>query len=119
MDLNDQIARCRLMVSLVAVDEKITDEEAMFLRRTFERMGVTEQEMGLVMEKHSESAAVAVIKGLDRVDRLEVLDDLSYAAFADGHLDEHEKNYIERMAQELDLDEQDVAEALGRAKALH
>lgn len=119
MDLNDRIAHCRLLVSLIVADDEITAEETAFLRRSFERLGVAEEEMAEVMDSFSEQDALTLVRGLERVARLDSLNDLACAAYADKRLDEEEEAFLKRVSEGMDLDAADLDEALARARALN
>jgi uncharacterized tellurite resistance protein B-like protein len=113
----EQIARCRLIVSMIAADGEIAEEEKAFLHRTMYRMGLSSEDMKDALDHMAEEEAEAIVKGLDRIERLDFLNDLAFAAMADGHLDENERAYIDLLAKEMSLDAHDVTEALQRAKA--
>ncbi len=118
MDLNDRIARGRLIASMVAADDDVTASELEFLERALGRLGLSVEERKSALSLINAKAAEELIAGLDRIDRLDFLNELAEAAYADGHLDDHERDYIDRLAQVMALGEDDLEEALGRARAL-
>ena len=118
MDLNDRVARGRLIASMVAADNKVTKDEKAFLAKSLERLGLDDDERQQAMGGIEVKAAEKVVGKLDRIERLDFLNDLAHAAYADGKLDKSEKVFIERMAGIMTLSKDDLNEALGRAKAL-
>ena len=118
MNLNDRVARGRLIASMVAADDEVTAEESLFLNKSLERLGLDDDERGEALDLLKVKEAEEVVRGLDRIERLDFRNDLALAAYADGRLDQHEQDFIERLTGIMDLSSDDLSEALGRAKAL-
>jgi len=118
MDLNDRVARGRLIASMVAADDKVTKKEEAFLDKSLERLGLDDEERAQALGKVGVKEAEKVISNLDRIERLDFLNDLAQAAYADGELDKSEETFITRLSKVMKLDKADLGEALGRARAL-
>ena len=118
MNLNDRVARGRLIASMVAADDEVTADESLFLNKSLERLGLNDEERGQALDLLKVKEAEEVVRGLDRIERLDFLNELAHAAYADGRLDPHEEDFIERLAEIMDLGADDLGEALGRARAL-
>lgn len=116
MNINDRVARCRLIASIIVADDEVTEEELAFLERAMKRLQLTEEDKAKAMVLFDEAEAEEALAVLDRDERLGFLDEMAAAAWVDNHLDEYEIDRIQELAQAMSLNKEDVDKALERAK---
>ena len=106
MDINDKVARYRLLACLALADENVEIEELDFLERAMERFGLDtldEHEKARVTVLLSEDEALAAVHSLSDTERHAFLADCVDLAWADNHLDEDEVAMITRVATAMGL----------------
>ncbi len=116
MDINDKIARCRLIASLIVADDNVEDAELELLERAMEGLDLSEEDKAKVMVLLDEEQAEAALETLTDDERLAFLDDLAAVAWVDGDLDDYERDMIIRVAGAMDLTEADANAALERKR---
>lgn len=117
MDINDRVARCRLIASIIVADDEVTEEELAFLEKAMQRLGLTEQDKAKAMVLFDESEAKAALSALGRDDRLAFLKEMADAAWVDNNLDEYEVERIQELASAMNLSQEDIDAALAQAQA--
>jgi len=105
MELDAQVkaAYCRLIASLVAADEVVTEEEERFLKRTIERLGLSDEDLTAALQVVDTDEAAATLAELPEVARRAIVQQLVDAAYADGHYHPAESANIARVAEVLGL----------------
>lgn len=116
MDINDKVARCRILASLVVADDFVEEVELEFLQRTMDRLGLTEDEKARVMVIVDTDEALDALDSLTDDERARFLDSLAEVAWIDGDLDDYEVEQIRNVAFAMGLDEGAVNAALRRAE---
>ena len=117
MDINDRVARCRLIASIIVADDEVTEEELAFLEKAMQRLGLTEQDKAKAMVLFDESEAKAALSALGRDDRLAFLKEMADAAWVDNNIDEYEVERIQELASAMNLSQEDIDAALAQAQA--
>jgi len=117
MDINDRVARCRLIASIIVADDEVTEEELEFLERAMKRLGLTEQDKAKAMVLFDESEAQNALSALDRDARLGFLKEMADAAWVDNNLDDYEVERIQELATAMSLSQDDIDAALTKAQA--
>jgi len=101
MAVDESVARCSLIAGLIAADDVVTQEEAEFLARAMDRMGLTTDQRSAVLGDVDTMDASFMAATLPPEEKRALLDDLVQAAMADGHLHPSEEQYIRRMAMAM------------------
>lgn len=116
MDINDKVARCRILATLVVADDDVQESELEFLERAMERLDLNEAEKAQVMVLLDEDEALAALDSLLPEERLTFLDELADVCWADGDLDDYEVEQLRVICGALALDEEAMQRSLERAK---
>ena len=100
MELDPEVkaAYCRLIASLVAADEVLTEEEERFLERTLERLGMSDDDLTAALQVVDADEAAAILARLPVADRRAVVQELVDAAHVDGDVHPAETANIARVA---------------------
>lgn len=117
MDINDKVARCRLLATLIVADDFVEDAELELLERATERFGLTDEEKAKVMVLLDEDEAIEALDSLTDDERLEFLDSLAEVAWVDDDLDDYEVEQIRKVANAMGLTEDKIQSALENARA--
>lgn len=115
MEINDKIARCRLLATLVVADDNVEESELEFLERAMERFELTEEDKVKVMVLLDEDEALEAIESLPDNERHEFLNDLAEIAWIDGDLDRYEIDQVHKVATAMGFNALDVERALDSA----
>lgn len=115
MDINDKVARCRILATLVVADDVVEIEELELLENTMAKLDLTEEEKAQVMVLLDEDDAIAALDSLDDEERLQFLEEMAEAAWVDGDLDEYEVEQIRKIVGHMALTEEDLKAALKKA----
>ena len=116
MDINDKVARCRILATLVVADDFVEEAELEFLERAMGRLGLSEEEKTQVMVLMDQDAALEALDSLTHSERVEFLDDLAAVCWVDGDLDDYEVEQLRVVCDALGLDEGQMKSALARAQ---
>ncbi len=116
MEINDKVARCRLLASIIVADDFVEDVELDFLERTMTRLGLDEEEKTRVMVIVDADETLDALDSLTEEEREEFLDSLAEVAWVDGDLDDYEVAQIHKVASAMGLGETAVRQALRRAE---
>ena len=101
--MEERVAHCQLIASVLAADGMMQDDEKHFLERAMTKMGLSDEEREKVISfKDSENAAAA-LRGLAKEERQKIVDDLVRAALVDGKLSPHETEMVGKIREALGL----------------
>ncbi len=117
MDINDKVARCRILATLVVADDFVEDVELEFLQRAMNRLDLTEEEKALVMVLLDQDDALEALDSLTTSERHEFLDELADVCWVDGDLDDYEVEQLRVVCEALGIDEGAMKASLERAQA--
>lgn len=112
MDINDKIARCRLIATLIVADDEVDDREIALLERTMVGLEMSDEEKARSMVVMGEEVAAEALKTLSREERVGFLNHLAEVAWVDGHLGDYEVEVILRVAKAMGLGKSEVDGAL-------
>lgn len=112
MDMNDKIARCRLIATLIVADDEVDDREIALLERTMVSLEMSDEEKARAMVVMGEEVAAQALQTLSRDERVDFLKNLAEVAWVDGHLDDYEVEVILRAAKAMGLAPDEVDSAL-------
>jgi uncharacterized tellurite resistance protein B-like protein len=116
MDINDKVARCRLLATLVVADDFVEDVELELLERSMLKLGLDEEEKARVMVLLDEDEALAALDSLSDDERKEFLDDLAEVVWVDDDLDTYEIEQLNKVATAMGFGPDEVQEALDYAE---
>ena len=101
--MEQRVAHCHLIASVLAADLVMSDSERAFLDRTMTKMGLTEDERDQVMHYEGADGAEATMRALPEDDRRRLVDDLVQAALVDGKLRPEETAIVKKITLALGL----------------
>lgn len=116
MEINDKVARCRILATLVVADDFVEEVELEFLERAMSKLALTEEEKAQVMVLVNQDDALEALDSLTRDERLEFLDDLADVCWVDGDLDDYEVEQLRVICGALGLEERTMQASLKRAQ---
>ena len=116
MDINDKVARCRILATLVVADDFVEDAELEFLERAMSKLDLTEEEKAQVMVLLDEDTALEALDSLTPSERMEFVDELADVCWVDGDLDDYEVERLRVVCGALGIDEEAMQASLERAQ---
>lgn len=116
MEINDKVARCRILATLVVADDFVDDVELEFLERAMAKLELTEEEKAQVMVLLDEDDALDALDSLTPSEREEFLDELCAVCWIDGDLDDYEVEQLRVVCGALGIEEITMQTSLRRAQ---
>lgn len=116
MDINDKVARCRLLATLVVADDYVEEVELEMLERAMQRLELDEEEKARVMVLLDEDEALNALDSLTDDERKEFLDELAELVWVDDDLDTYEIEQLNKVATAMGFGPDAVQEALDYAE---
>lgn len=116
MDINDKVARCRILATLVVADDFVDEVELEFLERAMSKLHLSEAEKAQVMVLLDQDDALEALDSLTTSEREEFLDDLADVCWIDGDLDDYEIEQLRVVCEALGIDEGKMKASLERAQ---
>ncbi|OIP43996.1 MAG: hypothetical protein AUK47_01770 [Deltaproteobacteria bacterium CG2_30_63_29] len=102
--MDDHVARCHLVASVLAADGRVTPDERAFLNQMMQSLGLDANQQDEVMHFEGADEAIAQVRNLPVESRRIVLDEVVQAALADGKLGALEMAVVQRITAALALD---------------
>ena len=101
--MNERVARCHLIASVLAADGRIDPSERELLRQTMTRFQLTSEEQDRVMHFENSGEALATARLLPQSERQALVDELVQAALVDGQLSPLESKLVAKLSAALEL----------------
>ena len=112
MDNQSRLEVCGIIAGVLISDDHLHPQEANFLRRMRERFDIPDDEL---VEPMAHEEAVAKLRDLSPELRGEVLPLVVEAAAADGRIDIGERVFLDALAKELSVAQDDLDKLLVEA----
>ena len=101
--MDERVACCHLIASILAADGIMTDSERDFLAGAMARAGLSESERDQVTHFEGAEGAVEAARQLPEERRRELIDDLLNASLVDGRLSPLETKLVAQITEALGL----------------
>lgn len=101
--MNDRVASCLLIAKVLVADGMMADPEKVFLARSMEVFGLTEEEQRRVRDLEGFDEAEKWASKLPEEQKRGLIDHLLEAALVDGKLSPHETQTIAALTAALGL----------------
>jgi uncharacterized tellurite resistance protein B-like protein len=109
MDVADKIEICKIVASAILADAQITDEEHDFLSKLMNRYELGEEERKAIFSRNiGEDLASSVEQLKAEGARNELLVELALAVAVDGDISPSERRLLSRVADLLDVTDEDL-----------
>jgi len=99
--MNDRVARCLILASVIAADGIIHPMEKAFLNHLMSRLGLTAEEQTEVTSLKGLEHAEAQAAQMGLPEKRQLLDEAVAAVLVDGKLSPEEKDIIDRLSKLL------------------
>jgi uncharacterized tellurite resistance protein B-like protein len=102
--MDNRVARCHLLVEVLAADGIMTADERELLEQHMANHELSEEEKNQVRNFQNSDGAIEVLRDRPEIERQEILDELVEAALADHKLTPNETAAVKRLAVALGLE---------------
>jgi uncharacterized tellurite resistance protein B-like protein len=99
--VNPNVAKCLVVSKVLIADGMMADEEREFLDGMMASLGLTDAEKRTVYDLEGADEADALVKGLPKQERQDIVSQLVDAASADGKLSPLEMEVVKRVTKAL------------------
>lgn len=109
MDREPFVVCVQVLNALLKADDQITDEEHGYLNRVMDDMELNDTERQRAQQPLDDKARREAVEALPRALMTGLLQSLIKGALVDGHVDTRERAFIQRLAQDIGVDDYTIA----------